>query len=112
GHVGRGGWTWYTGAAGWMYRVAIETVVGLHKRGTSLTFDPCIPSQWHDLHVEYRYRDTLYDVRMLNPTGVNRGVTSVRIDGVRMADGVIPLTEGRGRVEVVIELGSSEGSGS
>jgi cellobiose phosphorylase len=61
-HLGRGGWTWYTGSAGWMYQLIIEFFVGMTKRGDRLYFDPCLPDEWTDIAVTYRYADTVYHI--------------------------------------------------
>ena len=58
GHIGRGGWTWYTGAAGWIYRVWLEEVLGFKLRGDTLTIDPVIPRDWPGFHLRYRHKST------------------------------------------------------
>ncbi|NMA94473.1 MAG: glycosyl transferase [Clostridiales bacterium] len=65
-YEGRGGWTWYTGAASWMYRIAIESLLGLKKKGDVLTIDPCIPTEWSEFTIRYRYINTLYSIRVRN----------------------------------------------
>jgi cyclic beta-1,2-glucan synthetase len=91
-HVGRGGWTWYTGSASWLYRSAVETLLGLTRRGDTLTFDPRIPSGWGGYEVEYRHGHTVYHCRVENPNGVEQGVREVWLDG-EPRDGPIPLTD-------------------
>src|SRR5215831_4527793 len=80
-HVGRGGWTWYTGSAGWMYRAGVEWVLGFRVRGTKLYFDPCIPRAWRNFEITFRYHSSRYEIVVENPDGVARGVTSVEFDG-------------------------------
>jgi len=80
-HVGRGGWTWYTGSAGWMYRAAIEWILGFRLHGTKLCVDPCIPRGWQHFQMRFRYHSARYEIRVENPRGVTRGVTLVEIDG-------------------------------
>ncbi len=80
-HPGKGGWTWYTGSAGWMYRLLTESFIGFVKEGDSLRFYPCIPTSWDEFKVEYRYLDTLYQIRVLNPKGENEGKDFVKLDG-------------------------------
>src|SRR5450755_2699545 len=80
-HVGRGGWTWYTGSAGWMYRTAIEGILGIHLRGPVLRISPCIPRIWPGFEVTYRYGSSRYRIAVENPHGVNRGVAHATIDG-------------------------------
>ena len=80
-HVGRGGWTWYTGAAGWLYRAGVEWILGLRLRGDTLQLDPCIPRGWRHFDISYRHRSARYEIAVENPRGVTRGVASVELDG-------------------------------
>jgi cellobiose phosphorylase len=113
-HNGRGGWTWYTGSAGWMYRLIVESLLGLRLEVDKLRFAPCLPEDWNGFKVYYRYRETTYeiDVRQLS-TG--KGETSVTVDGVPQPDGAIPLVDDRRNhsVEVVIrtDRGDSQARG-
>ncbi|MBI2203895.1 MAG: glycosyl transferase [Candidatus Rokubacteria bacterium] len=84
-HVGRGGWTWYTGSAGWMYRAGLESVLGFRLRGTRLVIDPCIPRAWPGFEIAFRYRSARYAIVVSNPRGVSSGVSSVDVDGVVLA---------------------------
>src|SRR2546427_4832735 len=76
-HVRRGGWTWYTGAAGWMYRAGLESMLGLTKRGGLLYVDPCIPPHWPGFRIRYRHGITDYEISVENPRGVARGVARI-----------------------------------
>jgi cyclic beta-1,2-glucan synthetase len=80
-HVGRGGWTWYTGAAGWMYRAGLEWILGFRIRGKTLLIDPCIPAKWPGFEIVYRCGSTRYEIAVENPRSVSRGVSSVELDG-------------------------------
>ena len=80
-HVGRGGWTWYTGAAGWLYRAGLEWILGFRKQGSALRIDPCIPRDWKRFEITYRHGGTLYRITVENPKGVCRGVSRVSLDG-------------------------------
>src|SRR5690606_23258881 len=60
-HAGRGGWTWYTGSAAWLYRLIIESFLGLEQQGDKLKVNPCIPEEWKSFKVQYRYKETVYD---------------------------------------------------
>jgi len=80
-HSGRGGWTWYTGAAGWMYRAGVEWILGLRVHGSTLLIDPCIPKAWPRFEVSFRYRTARYEITVLNPSAVSRGVVAIEIDG-------------------------------
>jgi cyclic beta-1,2-glucan synthetase len=93
-HTGRGGWTWYTGSAAWMYRVGIEAILGLQLARGALRVDPCIPRRWRGFEATLRLSGTEYQVVVENPHGANRGVTLVELDGVARDDGRIPLGGG------------------
>jgi cyclic beta-1,2-glucan synthetase len=80
-HIGRGGWTWYTGSAGWMYRTAIEGILGMHVRGATLVIDPCIPRAWPGFEITYKFGASRYRIAVENPHGVNRGVRRATLDG-------------------------------
>jgi cyclic beta-1,2-glucan glucanotransferase len=80
-HTGRGGWTWYTGSASWMYRAVLESIVGFKLRGDRLTIDPCIPRGWREFEITYRRRSTTYKLLVENPHGLNHGVSKIEMDG-------------------------------
>ena len=77
----RGGWTWYTGSAGWLYRVGIEALLGLRRESDLLYLDPIIPSRWDGFTIRYRYLDTMYQMEVRNPDHVTRNIKERRIDG-------------------------------
>jgi cyclic beta-1,2-glucan synthetase len=105
GHDGRGGWTWYTGAAGWMYRIVLESMLGLARRGDHLTMAPCVPRAWNGFEIEYRYQKSVYVIRVENPHGVMSGVRKLEVDGNVITDGRIALDGGGGRHEVRVLMG-------
>ncbi len=90
-HVGRGGWTWYTGSAGWMYRAGIEWILGFRVRGTRLYLDPCIPRAWRGFDITFRYHSARYEITVENPQGVARGVSSIELDGAPLAGGSMQI---------------------
>jgi len=110
-HIGRGGWTWYTGSAGWMYRLITESLLGLRLEVDTLRFAPCLPVDWEGFTVHYRYRETVYHIAVLHARAGN-GETSVTVDGVERPDKAIPLVDDRQEhsVEVRIPAGRSEHS--
>jgi cyclic beta-1,2-glucan synthetase len=85
-HVGRGGWTWYTGSAGWMQRAGVESILGLRLRGAFLHLDPCIPRAWPTFEISVRRRSARYEIAVENPAGVSRGVRFAEIDGVEITE--------------------------
>jgi hypothetical protein len=101
----RGGWTWYTGSAGWRYRVALEAILGFRPEGSTLRLDPCIPQDWPGFEINYRHRSTMYRVRVDNSAGTGRGVRSVVLDGRLWPGGAVPLDDDRMDHEVLVELG-------
>ncbi len=108
-HVGRGGWTWYTGAAGWMYRAAIESILGFRLRGATLHLDACIPRAWPSYEITFRYHSARYAIRVENPRGAMRGISAVEVDGVPLAFGSagIPLADDGTTHHVRVVLGDT-----
>jgi cyclic beta-1,2-glucan synthetase len=101
GHVGHGGWTWYSGSAGWLYRAGIEWVLGLRQRGHRLEINPCIPAAWPGFSAAFRHCSSRYDITVENPHNVCRGVAALELDGVALGDrSGVPLT-GDGKVHTV-----------
>jgi cyclic beta-1,2-glucan synthetase len=84
-HVGRGGWTWYTGAAGWLYRAGLESILGFSLRGQRLVLDPCIPREWDGFSMVFRYHATRYEIAIENRSHVSRGVVRLELDGAPVA---------------------------
>jgi cyclic beta-1,2-glucan synthetase len=93
GHVGRGGWTWYTGSASWMYRLGVETILGFAKRGDTLFIEPCAPAAWPEFTIEYRHGRTLYVIVVHDPGGIRRGEAAVTLDGQPLDGRGIPLVD-------------------
>jgi cyclic beta-1,2-glucan synthetase len=106
GHLGRGGWTWYTGSASWLYRVGLEGILGFTKRGDMLEINPCIPKSWNGFSLEYRFGDSVYCITVNNPSGVSRGVASVMLDDEQV-NGPVPLASDGRRHEIVVTLGEN-----
>ena len=90
-HVGRGGWTWYTGSAGWMYRTGIEWLLGFRLRGAVLHLDPCIPRAWRRFEITFRYHGSRYEITVENPRGVSRGIAQMEVDGSSLSSGSASL---------------------
>jgi len=103
--AGRGGWTWYTGSAGWMYRLGLEGILGAHRVGNSLELAPCIPSAWPGYEIRYRYGRSLYHIEVRNPQGVSRGVREIRLDGEVLRERRIPLQDDGRSHEVILLMG-------
>jgi cyclic beta-1,2-glucan synthetase len=106
-HIGRGGWTWYTGSAGWMYRAGIEWLLGFRLRGATLHLDPCIPRAWRGFEIEFRYHASRYVITVENPQGVTRGIATLEVDGrpVDPSGGTLALSDDGARRRVRVVLG-------
>jgi len=87
-HGGRGGWTWYTGSSGWMYRAGLESMLGFYVEGNRLRLAPCIPAGWRSFDVTYRYGAASYKLSVDNSAGAGRSVTALQLDGKELNPGV------------------------
>ncbi len=92
-HTGRGGWTWYTGSAGWMYRLVVESLLGLRLEVDRLYVEPCLPADWSTVTIHYRYRETVYHIRVSAVAAEAETKNSVTVDGVAQAELSIPLLD-------------------
>jgi cyclic beta-1,2-glucan synthetase len=106
-HVGRGGWTWYTGSAGWLYRAGIEAILGFRVQGAVLTMAPCIPKAWPHFEIVFNYRSARYEITVENPDGVCQGVIHAELDGRTLTDGAtrVPLADDGQAHKVRVILG-------
>ncbi|MGI8783988.1 MAG: GH36-type glycosyl hydrolase domain-containing protein [Acidobacteriota bacterium] len=106
GHVGRAGWTWYTGSSGWMYRVWLEDVLGFKRRGETLLIEPAVSDDWKELTIRYRFGQARYEIRIENPDG-GGSVGSVELDGQRLSDSAIPLRDDGAEHKVLVRLAAA-----
>jgi len=102
-HAGRGGWTWYTGSAGWMYRLIIESLLGLRLEIDRLSFAPCLPPTWRSIKIHYRYRETFYHITLNNALG-GKTLRRLTLDGDDIPHNVLPLTDDRKEHNVVVDI--------
>jgi cellobiose phosphorylase len=107
-HTGRGGWTWYTGSAGWLYRLIVESLLGLRLDVDKLHVAPCLPPDWQAFTVHYRYRETEYHIRA-SRSAVTGGGTTVALDGAPQRDPVIPLADDHREHDVEVRIASDVG---
>ena len=107
-HLGRGGWTWYTGSSGWMYRLGVEGILGLRRAGETLRVEPCIPREWSGYRMALRFGATSYEIEVENPDSVSCGVRRVVIDGEEVAGGEIPLLDDGGEHMVKVVMGTPD----
>ena len=89
-HAGRGGWTWYTGSAGWMYRLVLESLLGIAREPGRLRFTPCLPPSWPGFTVRYRHGDGMYEIAVTQ-VAADEGAMEVTLDGVAQPDNSVPL---------------------
>jgi cyclic beta-1,2-glucan synthetase len=108
-HLGRGGWTWYTGSAGWMYQAAVEGLLGLRRSGNTFSVAPCIPAMWSAFTIEWTVGRTRYHIAVSNPDHRCRGVRSAELDGAAIDSDAIPLVDDGRTHEVRVELGTPTG---
>lgn len=104
-HTGRGGWTWYTGSSSWMYKVGLEKILGFTKKGNTLSINPCIPSEWKEYTIRYRFGETIYNILVQNPNSVNTGIKSMSMDGRNIMDKIINLIDDKEEHNIKIIMG-------
>jgi cyclic beta-1,2-glucan synthetase len=106
-HVGRGGWTWYTGSASWMHRAGLEWILGFRVRAGKLTVAPCIPADWPRFEIVFKHGSARYQILVENPNRVSRGVAYLEVDGKKLPTGethIVLSDDGRTH-EVHVVLG-------
>jgi cyclic beta-1,2-glucan synthetase len=104
-HAGRGGWSWYSGSAGWMYRAGVESILGLRRRGDTFVVDPCVPSSWPEYRISWRFRGSRYEITVTNPSRRCRGIAKATLDGAAVDARAIPLVDDGRTHDVQIVLG-------
>jgi cellobiose phosphorylase len=102
-HTGRGGWTWYTGSAGWMYQFVLESLLGLRLEADKLHFSPCVPADWNSFQVHYRYRETVYHITVVQ-TSVGGGGPRLTVDGVDLPGMAVSLIDDRRQHAVEVRI--------
>jgi cellobiose phosphorylase len=107
--TGRGGWTWYTGSAGWMYRLIMESLLGIRLEADRLHFAPCLPADWQSYEIEYMYRETCYRIRIVRPEADSAGPSLV-LDGSPQLESVIHLVNDGREHRAELILGRTDNS--
>lgn len=103
-HVGRGGWTWYTGSASWMYRLIVESLLGIHLEGNQLTIKPLLPDDWPGFDMHYQFYNTSYQINVTRPSSVITANT-IRVDGIQQPSGIILMVDDRATHHVNVVVG-------
>ena len=111
GQLARGGWTWYTGAAGWMYRVGLEAMLGFRKRGNTLFIEPCVPATWPEYSIEYRFGASVYAIRVERPAELKGLTAAISVDGIDIPGPGIPLVNDGQDHQVLVQPGRSTDAG-
>ena len=104
-HAGRGGWSWYTGSAGWLYRAGLESILGLRRRGSTFMVEPCVPSSWDRYSMHWKIEETTYEIEVLNPDRVWKGVRNAELDGAKVDHKAIPIVTDGHTHRVTITMG-------
>jgi cellobiose phosphorylase len=94
-HIGCGGWTWYTGSAGWTYRLIVDTFLGLNLVVDELQFTPRVPSDWKSFKLDYRYRETVHHINCLNVSGTWKLPPKIFLDGIQQPQAALKLVDDR-----------------
>ena len=104
-HTGRGGWTWYTGSAGWMYRLLLETLLGVNLEGNQLRLTPSLPKAWNAFTLHYRYRQTIYHIRVTRLPGASPCGNRLSLDGRPITANTFPLLNDCREHSVEMQIG-------
>ncbi|HCS73311.1 MAG TPA: glycosyl transferase [Clostridiales bacterium] len=107
-HTGRSGWTWYTGSAGWLYRVGIDEILGFRKYGNNLQINPCIPDGWSGFTMKYQFGGSKYIIEVKNPDKIQKGVRQVLLDSSELKDRIIPLSDDGNQHFVTVIMGAAQ----
>ena len=100
--AGRGGWTWYTGSSSWYYKAGIEAILGLKIRSGIMSIEPCVPKDWREYNIKYKWKNSFYNIVVKNPDGKNFGVEKVLLNGVEVENKIRLEDNGIFNVEVVL----------
>ena len=100
--IGRGGWTWYTGSASWYYKIGIEYILGLKVENEYIKIEPCIPKDWKEYQIQYRWKQSIYNINIKNPEVKNTGITSVKLNGKETENKIKLQENGIYNIEVIL----------
>jgi len=100
-HTGRGGWTWYTGSAGWMYQLIVESFIGIRREGLNLRFKPCLPPEWQTVKVNYLFQETMYHITFLQDH-ISKEEMIITVDNVVQKTNYVSLVNDR--IDHIVEI--------
>jgi cyclic beta-1,2-glucan synthetase len=106
-HTGRGGWSWYTGSAAWMYRAAVENILGFERRGDRFSIAPCIPSSWSEFTIEWKFGSSLYQIHVFNPDRRSTGIVGAWLDEAPVDAAAVPLVDDGREHSVRVKMGAA-----
>lgn len=102
--AGRGGWTWYTGSSSWFYKAGVEYILGLKIENNTLKIEPCIPKEWKEYGIRYKFGRSIYNIKVQNRSGKNSGVNMFKVNGVEVEEKQVKILDD-GRVwEIEVEM--------
>ncbi len=104
-YVGHGGWTWYTGSSGWLYRLGTEAILGFQLMGEHFSIDPCIPDDWDGFNMTYKKNGTVFTIEVKNPDHIEKGVQEIKLDGESLDDKKIPILDDHSEHLVTVIMG-------
>lgn len=104
-HLGRAGWTWYTGSSAWLYRVGLEAILGLKREGNQLQFEPCIPNSWPGFRIHYRFGTSVYEIEVVNSRQYGNSNSTIEVNGQEITEDFISLIDNGQQNSVRIILG-------
>ena len=102
--AGRGGWTWYTGSSSWYYKAGIEYILGLKIKNNILSINPCIPKEWEEYEIKYKYGRSIYNIKVKNPNGKNTGVSIFKVNGVEIEKKEVKLNDDGSIYEIKVQM--------
>lgn len=105
--AGRGGWTWYTGSSSWIYEAGIKYMLGLRIENGYLSINPCISSEWKEYQIRYKYKNSIYNIKIENPNGKNSGVESFIVNGNKIEDKKIKLDGNSNIYNILVIIGNN-----
>lgn len=103
--AGSGGWTWYTGSSSWYYKAGIEYILGLKIQEGYLKIEPCIPKEWKEYQIQYKWKESIYNIKVQNPEGKNSGVSKVTLNG-KEVENHIKLDGSRNVYNILVTFGT------
>ena len=100
--IGRGGWTWYTGSSSWYYKAGIEYILGFKIKNQFITMEPCIPKNWKEYSICYKWKNSVYNIKVKNPNEKNVGISKIIVNGVESKNKIKLEDNGVYNIEIIM----------